>query len=134
LPESHLLSSLGGDRLQEQSSGRSAVEVGQETIDTRFTPDRQPHLRHRRNNRDLPSGQSLAEVDKFSWSLEVVSVFARLGGGSSTVQLNVGDQTGVRDFLSTHELDKSDIVLSDTGLGELLDRESVGTVVEDIGA
>jgi hypothetical protein len=38
----------------------------------------------------------------------------------------------VRDFLSTHELDEGNIVLSDTGLGELLDRESVGTIVEEV--
>jgi hypothetical protein len=83
---------------------------------------------------DVPSSESLAEVDKLSRSLEIVSVLALLGSGSSTVQLDVGNQSSVRDFLSTHELDELDIVLGDTSLGEFLDRESVGTVVEEVTA
>lgn len=81
---------------------------------------------------DVPSSESLTEVDKLSRSLEIVSVLALLGSGSSTVQLDVGDQSSVGDFLGTHELDELDIVLGDTGLGEFLDRESVGTVVEEV--
>jgi hypothetical protein len=134
LSESHLLSSFGGDRLQKQSSSRSRVEVGKETVDTGFTPDYQHNQWQGKKRRDAPSSESLTEVDKLSWSLEIVSVLALFGSGSSTVQLDVGDQSSVRDFLGTHELDELDIVLGDTSLGEFLDRESVGTVVEEITA
>lgn len=81
---------------------------------------------------DVPSGETLAEVDKLSRSFKVVSVLALLGGRSTTFLLHVADQSGMRFLLVAHKVDEVDIILGDTGLGKLLGGESGGTVVEQI--
>lgn len=116
LPESHLLSSLGGDRLEEQSGGGSRVEMRQEAVDTGLSP----------------SGQSLTEVDKLSRTLKVVSVLALLGGGSTTLELHVTNEPSVRDFLVSHKVDEIDVILGDTGFGELFGGKSGCTIVEQV--
>jgi hypothetical protein len=78
LPENHLLSSFSGDGLEQQGSGGSRVQVGQETVDTGFTE----------------SGQDGAELHELLNGLEVVSVLALLG--ASALQ-DVGQQGGVTD-------------------------------------
>lgn len=78
LPEDHLLSSFSGDGLEQESGGRSRIQVRQETVDTGFTE----------------SGQDGAELDELLNSLEVVSVLALLG--ASALQ-DVGQQGRVTD-------------------------------------
>ena len=81
---------------------------------------------------DVPSGQSLTEVDKLPRGLKVVSVLALLGGGSSTIELHVSDQSSVRDFLLGHKVNECNVIGGDTGIGEFLGRESGCTIVEEI--
>lgn len=133
LSEDHLLSGLGGDTLGEQGSGRSGVEVGEETIDTGFTPRRSQHTPRRyEHSCDSPSSEPLTEVDKVSNSLKVILVSALKRSLFTTVFDNVGEQLGVTDLLIGHEVDQRNVVWSHTGLGKLLLGESGDTVVEQV--
>jgi hypothetical protein len=127
LPEDHLLSSLGGDGLEQILGSGTRVEVWKESIDTGFTPDVSASDRY-----DLPSGQTLAKVNKLPDRLKVVSVFALLGGGSTTVELHVADQGGVSDFLVGHELNEGDVIGVQSRFGKLLWGESCYGIVEEI--
>jgi hypothetical protein len=116
LPESHLLPSLGGDRLQKQLSRWPRVEVGQESVDSRLSP----------------SGQALAKVDKVADSVKVVGVGALLGTGTVVVREDVGEEGRVRDLLVGHELDQELVLGREACCLELLGGESGETVVEEI--
>jgi hypothetical protein len=83
LSEDHLLSGLGGDRLGEEGSSVPGVEVGQETVNSGFTPSSKP----------------LAEVDKVSNRLKIVLVFTLKSWGVATVQDDVGEEFSMADFL-----------------------------------
>ena len=77
------MSGFGSDGLSEKGSSISSIEVGEETIDTGFTP----------------SSQSLTEVDKVSDSVKVVFVLALLRWGSTTGSNDVGQEGSVAYFL-----------------------------------
>lgn len=72
LAEDHLLASFGGDRLEEELSGLTAVEVVDEAVDSRFAE----------------AGELLAKIDEFSHSC--VWVVVRALDGSSLQAQNVG--------------------------------------------
>jgi hypothetical protein len=135
LPESHLLTSLGGDGLQEQLSSGTRVEGGEETVNSRLSK----------------SSEDGAELDELGDGVEVVGVRALLGTcrgsycdqnrvegrgakGSqltSTLQ-NVRDQVGVSDLLLGHEADELSLLGVNTLGVELGVREPGETVVEEV--
>ena len=116
LSECHLLSSLGRDRLGEEGGSVSSIEVGEESIDTRFSP----------------SGESLTEVDKVSDSVKVVGIGTLLGWGVTAVGDDVGEEGSMADFLVGHELDQRDVVGVQSSLFKLFSAESRDTVVEQV--
>ena len=83
LPEDHLLTSFGGDALREQRRSVPSVEVREEAVDPGFAP----------------SSETLAKVDKVSDGVEGVLVGALKGCGLAAQVENVGEESGVADFL-----------------------------------
>lgn len=136
MPESHLLTSLGGDGLQEQLSSGTRVEGREETVNSRLSK----------------SGEDGAELDELGDRVEVVGVRALLGtcrsnrydqnrgdgirGAkgrrlTSTLQ-DVRDQVGVSDLLLSHEADELSLLGVNTLGVELGVREPGETVVEKV--
>ena len=113
LAEDHLLTSLGGDGLQQHLTDVVGVEVVEEAVHAGLTV----------------ASQLLAEVD------ELVHVHGRVVVGALVGRRgaeHVAEESGVADLLVGHVLDQVTVLSSEAGLLEIFNREAVETPVEEI--
>lgn len=115
LAKDNLLASLSCDGLVEKLSDFARIKVGLKTPDSGLTK----------------AGYVLGEVEGFMRGLEGVVVCA-LRSGTSWTAKQVGEKSGVANFLIGHELNQETVAGCEASCGEVLLRESGQNVVEEI--